>query len=426
MMLKKLCIYFMRMWVVINFGCIPATYDMFPKKKRLSVSENQCSMLKVGLNEPESISSYIGYNTDGSICSICAKKDNSCFSICEENHQRCLKCWVKEVYNRSLCELSNSCLVCKKDYKIDLQLIESFMNACRKGDLKYIQNLQMPLEQLVTCSMLMKAYPLNEGIACNHFQVAQQLLQCNVLSNKILSLGSKESLPSLHSAVRNNNLPLAELLLCKGADPNQPSIPDLTMPLHLAVNNFVIGMVRLLLQYGADVNAESLYHLTPLRCAVMRAPAEMVRYLLQNKANVDQEDADSRTALYNAMARADLSILHVLILGKANVNHRDRARVLPLDYAAQLCHGSVGFKIPSKKVQKSTKFLSKSKGEKTSLSCNTPLAYAMRSMHASVVPESNVDTPGEMLTHLPILRKQVHNLLLDYGAWTDGESFMIY
>jgi hypothetical protein len=102
---------------------------------------------------------------------------------------------------------------------------------------------------------------------------------------------------ALYRAVSDNSLPLAQLLLDAGADPNihgysmDGGVSRVSM---VAVRNQNIDMIRLLVQFGLDLAAEEqggfdgdqlVRIMTPLRLAVTSGNLELVRWLFENGSN---------------------------------------------------------------------------------------------------------------------------------------------
>ncbi|MHB8520487.1 MAG: ankyrin repeat domain-containing protein [Limisphaerales bacterium] len=103
----------------------------------------------------------------------------------------------------------------------------------------------------------------------------------------------------LHAAITGNNLPVARLLLTKGADVNAAAAGPVPptgethvfngfTPLHLVESGWYptsIDMARLLLEYKANVSAKDANGRTPLCLAVERGWVEMAKLLLDHKAD---------------------------------------------------------------------------------------------------------------------------------------------
>lgn len=91
---------------------------------------------------------------------------------------------------------------------------------------------------------------------------------------------------ALRIAAQKNHLPVARLLLSKGADPNIP-MRDGTTPLMATIFTNQVEMAKLLLQSKADVNAKAYNGLTPLMVAAEYGTPEMVALLKDAGADLN-------------------------------------------------------------------------------------------------------------------------------------------
>jgi ankyrin repeat protein len=98
----------------------------------------------------------------------------------------------------------------------------------------------------------------------------------------------------LHFAATYGQPELAELLLAYGARVDDAT-PGET-PLSRAVLMDDVPMTELLLRHGANPNLVSMAGLTPLHRAAMRGRAAVLRTLLMHGADADQRDRSGRTA----------------------------------------------------------------------------------------------------------------------------------
>lgn len=94
---------------------------------------------------------------------------------------------------------------------------------------------------------------------------------------------------ALHIVARRGDIPYANTLLQKGADPNLKDFKGNT-PMMLAVEAGQTSMVNLLSLGRANPNIGNTSGETPLIRAVQRRDAEMVRELLKAGADPDQRD----------------------------------------------------------------------------------------------------------------------------------------
>nr|XP_032525915.1 poly [ADP-ribose] polymerase tankyrase [Danaus plexippus plexippus] len=140
---------------------------------------------------------------------------------------------------------------------------------------------------------------------------------------------------------RYNRLPLAQLLLQRGADVHAKDKGGL-VPLHNACSYGHYEVTELLVSAGAGVNAADLWRFTPLHEAAAKGKADIVRLLLKHGADPTRRNRDGLTplqlvrpgdgetadalrgdaALLDAAKRGDLARAKKLITPQ-NVNCRD-------------------------------------------------------------------------------------------------------
>ncbi|XP_059056370.1 poly [ADP-ribose] polymerase tankyrase [Achroia grisella] len=153
-------------------------------------------------------------------------------------------------------------------------------------------------------------------------------------------LDGRHSTP-LHFAAGYNRLPLAQLLLQRGADVHAKDKGGL-VPLHNACSYGHYEVTELLVAAGAGVNAADLWRFTPLHEAAAKGKADIVRLLLKHGADPSRRNRDGLTplqlvrpgdsdtadalrgdqALLDAAKRGDLARARKLITPQ-NVNCRD-------------------------------------------------------------------------------------------------------
>lgn len=174
---------------------------------------------------------------------------------------------------------------------------------------------------------------LHEAAACGQVKAVAELLESGLDANstvKKVSVGSRRAasslvgnhamraahsrrsarpcaaqwdLTALHVAVESGHLPVVELLLAQGADPNLGAVygsPDphkqFGSPLHSAAAFGRVDCVRPLLEGGAQVNAVDVVGATSLHRASMEGHSEIAKILLRRGGNVHARDAVSRHA----------------------------------------------------------------------------------------------------------------------------------
>ncbi|HRI12162.1 MAG TPA: ankyrin repeat domain-containing protein [Verrucomicrobiota bacterium] len=140
---------------------------------------------------------------------------------------------------------------------------------------------------------------------------------------------------ALHIAARAGDLPLAALLLNRGANVNSLGNSNET-PLHAAVRSGHRAMAELLIERGADLNARTLiprgmgtsgwesevYSNTPLHLGVYYGAPALVELLLSRGAMVDVDNHREETPLSLAITRSRPELVPRLLAAGANPNQQ--------------------------------------------------------------------------------------------------------
>jgi hypothetical protein len=142
----------------------------------------------------------------------------------------------------------------------------------------------------------------------------------------------------LHSAARQGNLPIVELLLQLGADPNAADSLGHT-PLYFVGNGSLgpsgAAIVRVLVQGGANINGrERLKQCTALHMAARRGNVLVAEALLECGAEIEARDKLGETALHRAVKCGKEEMVVFLLsrgadaqaMGKAGKNPGQAAR----------------------------------------------------------------------------------------------------
>ena len=94
----------------------------------------------------------------------------------------------------------------------------------------------------------------------------------------------------LSAATEENKLPIVDLLLCRGADPNFASTSlsgaEGQTALHKAVQGEYVDVVERLLAGGANVNKVDKLGLAPLHFAAAKNYLKIVKLLVKNGASI--------------------------------------------------------------------------------------------------------------------------------------------
>ncbi|KAL3108703.1 hypothetical protein niasHT_017618 [Heterodera trifolii] len=134
---------------------------------------------------------------------------------------------------------------------------------------------------------------------------------------------------ALWSAFFRQHIDIVDLLLEKGADPNEPvvgrenDINTNMTPLYLAVFNANLPLCRVLVDRGANIDLGTDFATTPLMIACKRSQMEIVSFLIENGADINLQNGDGKTALMTACSRGNVDIVRLLLSHGANVEQTD-------------------------------------------------------------------------------------------------------
>lgn len=172
---------------------------------------------------------------------------------------------------------------------------------------------------------------LGVALSVDNLEAAELLLAAKADPNLTGQMGF---LP-LHHAAQRGHLKMVKRFLSLGQEINTPSKDGWT-PLHLTVGRITdkeknLPMARLLLRRGAKVNLQDRFGQTPLvlACPANADPA-MLQSLLAAGADPNIPKQEGRTALHEATARKFLGQLKVLLASGADVNQVDDSGKTPL------------------------------------------------------------------------------------------------
>jgi hypothetical protein len=134
-------------------------------------------------------------------------------------------------------------------------------------------------------------------------RTAELLLRHYDVNEPAFVEGTWKATPLWHAIGFGRNLPLAELLLSRGSDPNHC--------LFAAAYNDDAEAIRLLARSGAKLD-EFVEGGTPLLHAIQYSRLEAVKALLAAGADPDAKDAKGRTALHRMLAKGmDTRVFHL-------------------------------------------------------------------------------------------------------------------
>jgi hypothetical protein len=141
-------------------------------------------------------------------------------------------------------------------------------------------------------------------------------------------------------------VPLAQLLIERGADVNAQDSDSSTV-LHVAAFSGIFsGIVALLLANGADATATNENRRTPLHCAVddpwPSTDPSIIDLLITHGAVVDARDVRDNTPLLLAASEGNIHIIPVLLGHGADARACNMSRQTPLHYLYRLGDGDHG------------------------------------------------------------------------------------
>ncbi|XP_019621944.1 PREDICTED: ankyrin repeat domain-containing protein 17-like [Branchiostoma belcheri] len=171
------------------------------------------------------------------------------------------------------------------------------------------------------------------------------LEMCRVFLESGAEVNAKDSLyneTALYVAMtstKEENLPIVELLLAYGADPNQSK--DGSSLLHLATEQGRTKTVEALVQAGANRAALDSDGHSPLHFAAANSNTELVK-LLSLPQILNKPDKDGLTALHLAADRGNLATVQALLEAGADIDvETPVTKVSPLDMALHNDHQKV-------------------------------------------------------------------------------------
>jgi uncharacterized protein len=161
-----------------------------------------------------------------------------------------------------------------------------------------------------------------------------------------IDASSADTIPSgftcLMLAVASNNLPVAQLLLSRGASVDA-EVADCRTPLQLACDLGHPAIAKALLAAGACAAGQQLVHAAILSKHTADTKLDLVRVLLQYDAPVDEVDAEGMTPLMQCVRlNAGCRVAELLLRAGADVNARQTGgadnfvQMTALHYAAYI------------------------------------------------------------------------------------------
>ncbi|KAL3098282.1 hypothetical protein niasHT_021242 [Heterodera trifolii] len=99
--------------------------------------------------------------------------------------------------------------------------------------------------------------------------------------------------------------------------------PENMTPLFVAALHAHFPLCHVLVERGANVDLGSDFATTPLMMACKRSQMEIVTFLIENGADINLQNGDGETALMTACSRGNVDIVRLLLSHGANVEQTD-------------------------------------------------------------------------------------------------------
>ncbi|XP_030385731.1 transient receptor potential channel pyrexia [Scaptodrosophila lebanonensis] len=179
------------------------------------------------------------------------------------------------------------------------------------------------------CMDLRGRTPLHFACCRGHVPIAKLLLDRGADPNR---WDAKKEVTPLHCAASAKSVECILLLLKRKANIN--SGIEKRSPLHFAIDRDAVECVETLLKYGADPNTPQVYTETPLHTACASGFTKCVELLLSHHADVRSQFGEGKvTALHLAAENDYAECARLLLDHGADVNCRNASHQTPLHLA---------------------------------------------------------------------------------------------
>ncbi|QEN06050.1 hypothetical protein EW093_15585 [Thiospirochaeta perfilievii] len=207
---------------------------------------------------------------------------------------------------------------------VNLFLFTSFTNALsqpevKEGNSNNSKDVETVDEGVVTDSLHALVLSGNESKLNEIFKIDTNINELD-----------KNGRTPLHVACESGNITIAQLLIVQGAKINIQDKQGYT-PLHIAIKSGNTQLTKILAKNGADIFIKDNLGRTPYNEAV-KMGIESVKALISPES-IKSVDSKGMSLLHLAAQAGDYKVCEYLIESEADVNLRDKASLLPLDYA---------------------------------------------------------------------------------------------
>ncbi|XP_020291567.1 uncharacterized protein LOC109858571 [Pseudomyrmex gracilis] len=185
---------------------------------------------------------------------------------------------------------------------------------CLAVERRYVDGIKMFMDRGVNVETLFGTYSLHDAIVNKEIEIAELLLNRGANVNA----SNRYGVTPLCLAVKGGHVDVVKMLMDRGANVFAKTLDGSTL-LHYAKN---MKIAELLLNHGANVNASNKYGFTPLSFAVETSPVEVVAMLLDRGANINvisyKDYYDSSSRIYRGEI-AECLKQHIVKLKAANL-----------------------------------------------------------------------------------------------------------
>ena len=217
---------------------------------------------------------------------------------------------------------------------INIQAQEIF-DAVKNNDLAKVKSLIENDTSLLNSKDVSGNTPLNIAAMNGSVPIADLLLSKGAGIN---AQNAQLNSP-LHESIRCENDEVAKLLIEKGADINKKNITEVSV-LHLAALKNRRAIAELLIAKGADIECKDRSQYTPLGVIARTSIKcfDVAELLVQKGANINARDANGATPLENAIIYSDNKTIDLLLDNNAVFDTIQENLAFLLSFAAQKGH----------------------------------------------------------------------------------------